>query len=286
MSLEILRASPQDPALAEAAAKRPPLLFVHGAFCGAWIWEEHFLPYFAERGWEAAAVSLRGHGGSGRREDLDHYGLRDFIDDVGEAMRSLKRPAVLIGHSMGGMVVQKVMDAPPPNAPAPIGVVLMASLSPWGLLPTSTFMASARPDLLREIAMIQLMGPQAATPQGMQAAMLSDHAAPEDAARWFALMQPESRLATSQLTWLVPPLPSFLPESRPPMLVLGAEKDVFVPPPVVEATARYYQADRLEIIRDTAHAMMLEPHWQQVAERLENWLGRFDDGRGASARAA
>lgn len=276
VSLEILRAVPDDPALAELAARRPPLLFVHGAFCGAWIWQEHFLPYFAERGWEAAAVSLRGHGGSGRRDDLDHYGLRHFLDDVGEAMRRLKRPAVLIGHSMGGMVVQKAMDAAPPGAPAAAGVVLMASVSPWGLWPTGAFMATARPDLLREIAMIQLLGPEAATPQGMQAAMLSDHAAPEDAARWFALMQPESRLATAQLTWLVPPLPTLLPESRPPLYVLGAENDVFVPPVVVEATARYYQAETVEIMPDTAHAMMLEPHWQQAAERLETWIARFD----------
>ena len=27
-----------------------PLLFVHGGFHGAWCWE-HYLPYFASRGW-------------------------------------------------------------------------------------------------------------------------------------------------------------------------------------------------------------------------------------------
>lgn len=286
MSLEILRAAPTDAALAEQAAARPPLLFVHGAFCGAWIWQEYFLPYFAERGWEVAAVSLRGHGNSGRRQDLDRYGLREYVSDVAEAMASLKRPAVLIGHSMGGMLVQKVMDAPPASAPAPVGVALMASLSPWGLWPTGAFMASARPDLLREIAMIQLMGPEAATPEGMQAAMLSDHADPADTARWFALMQPESRLATAQLTWLVPPLPTFLPHVRPPMLVMGAENDVFVPPAVVEATARYYQADDLEILPDTAHAMMLEPHWHEAAEVLEAWLTRLEAVLAKGSRAA
>ena len=56
MALEVLTAGkPSD---------RPPLLFVHGSFCGAWIWAEHFLPFFAEAGWECCAVSLRGHGGS------------------------------------------------------------------------------------------------------------------------------------------------------------------------------------------------------------------------------
>ena len=38
-------------------AKGTPLLFVHGAFTGAWCWEEHFLPFFASRVMAAAAVA-------------------------------------------------------------------------------------------------------------------------------------------------------------------------------------------------------------------------------------
>lgn len=286
MSLEILRAVPADPALAALAKRRPPLLFVHGAFCGAWIWQEHFLPFFADRGWEAYAVSLRGHGESGTRDDLDSYGLRHFIADVGQAMTQIGRSAVLVGHSMGGMVVQKLMDAVPPGAPEPAAVVLMASLSPWGMGPTSLHMMTAHPDLLREIAMIQMYGPQAATPQGMRAAMLSDHASDTDTERWFELMQPESSLAAAQLTWMVPPLPTVLPGSRPPMLVMGAEADAFVPPWVVEMTARYYRAEHTILFPDTAHAMMLEPHWEEVADALEGWLQRLDSASDTLARAA
>lgn len=86
MTLEILQAAPRDPEMVALSRRRPPLLFVHGAFCGAWIWNEHFLPHFADRGWEAYAVSLRGHGGSGDRNRLDEYGIGHFIADVGEAM--------------------------------------------------------------------------------------------------------------------------------------------------------------------------------------------------------
>lgn len=40
-----------------------PLLFIHGAWHGAWCWEK-FLSYFAEHGYESHALSLRGHGNS------------------------------------------------------------------------------------------------------------------------------------------------------------------------------------------------------------------------------
>ena len=47
-----------------------PLLFVHGADCATWVWVRHFLPFFADRGYEAHALSLRGHGASEGHELL------------------------------------------------------------------------------------------------------------------------------------------------------------------------------------------------------------------------
>jgi pimeloyl-ACP methyl ester carboxylesterase len=41
-----------------------PLLFVHGGWHGAWCWDDHFLDFFADAGYRAVAVSLRGHGTS------------------------------------------------------------------------------------------------------------------------------------------------------------------------------------------------------------------------------
>ena len=42
--LEIIEAKPRK------SGGMRPLLFVHGAFTGAWCWSEHFLPYFAKQG--------------------------------------------------------------------------------------------------------------------------------------------------------------------------------------------------------------------------------------------
>ncbi|MBC7517162.1 MAG: alpha/beta hydrolase [Alkalinema sp. FL-bin-369] len=43
--------------------QRSPIFFVHGAWHAAWC-RENFLPYFANHGYAAYAVSLRGHGTS------------------------------------------------------------------------------------------------------------------------------------------------------------------------------------------------------------------------------
>ncbi len=68
---------------------------------GAWIWE-HFLGFFAARGYPAYAVSLRGHGGS--EGDLAVASFEDYVDDVETAAKAIGSEPVLVGHSMGGLV--------------------------------------------------------------------------------------------------------------------------------------------------------------------------------------
>ncbi|MGA8251524.1 MAG: alpha/beta fold hydrolase, partial [Mycobacterium sp.] len=71
------------------------LLFVHGAWHGAWCWDEHFLDFFAEKGYRSLAVSLRGHGRSPAPKPMHFCSIADFVDDVASVANSLpQRPVV------------------------------------------------------------------------------------------------------------------------------------------------------------------------------------------------
>src|ERR1039457_4121859 len=105
-----------------------PLLFVHGAWHGAWCWDEHYLDYFAQKGFEAHAVSLRGHGLSDGHKSLKWARIADYVSDVAIAARQLPSAPVVIGHSMGGFVVQKYLETH--FAPA---AVLLASAPTRGM---------------------------------------------------------------------------------------------------------------------------------------------------------
>ena len=39
-----------------------PILFVHGAFATPWVWQRNFMPWFADRGHDVYAVTLKGTG--------------------------------------------------------------------------------------------------------------------------------------------------------------------------------------------------------------------------------
>jgi pimeloyl-ACP methyl ester carboxylesterase len=104
-----------------------PLLFVHGAWHAAWCWDEHFLGFFADRGYRAVALSFRGHGSSPTNKRLRDCSFADYVADVTSVAHGLPTPPVVIGHSMGGVIVQKYLE----SNEAPAGV-LMASMPPQG----------------------------------------------------------------------------------------------------------------------------------------------------------
>lgn len=129
------------------------------------------MPYFSERGYDCYALSLRGQAGAPslqphartpphrtqlsnkpdtiRSAFLDPQGasdlapgtaaggvsgtLQEHAADVTDFLRSLPAPAVLVGHSFGGLVVQEVLTRPPPSGAAQLaGLALLASVPPQG----------------------------------------------------------------------------------------------------------------------------------------------------------
>ena len=66
--------------------------------------------FFAEKGFRAVAVSLRGHGANTLSKPLNSVTFSDYVDDVRSAVDMLGSEPVLIGHSLGGSAVQKYLE--------------------------------------------------------------------------------------------------------------------------------------------------------------------------------
>ena len=264
MKLEVLERK------AGADSTKPPLLFVHGAYVGAWCWEENFLDWFAERGYDAHAVSLRGHGASEGRAELDAFGLADYARDVRNAVEALPRPPVLIGHSMGALVVQKYLEQETQEA-APPAIVLACPVPSFGLLPSSFSLAFTRPSLFASLNAVASGG--RASPEALAQAFFGGEPDPALLERCYRRTQRESRRALFDMTgW---GLPSPWRTKRPPALVLGTEKDVLIPPAQARSTASLLGAEFRELPA-LGHALMLDAGWESAAGAIALWLG----GRG------
>ena len=92
--------------VAEAGRGGRPLVLVHG-FTGAKEDFTEWLDPLAELGWHAVAPDQRGHGASPQPEDEDAYSFDGYAADLLALLDAMDWPtAVVLGHSMGGMVVQ------------------------------------------------------------------------------------------------------------------------------------------------------------------------------------
>lgn len=248
-------------------------MFVHGAFCGAWVWQEHFLDWFAARGFDCWALSLRGHGGSGHLGDLHSAGVRDYVDDVAGLLARMPRPPIVIGHSMGGMIVQRLIESFDTRnfqkTPALAGAVLMASVPPGGLWGTTLHMAMNTPNILWTLAGMQTFGTSVASAEHLHRALFSPSVPLDTTQRYLTRFQTESFRVQMDMTLAAPPVATN--GKAIPMLVIGASDDTFVPPWMARTTARHYDAP-CHILDGMGHAMMLEPDWERAAEVLHDWL--------------
>jgi pimeloyl-ACP methyl ester carboxylesterase len=260
MPLELLSHTPSRP------NGKAPLLFVHGAWHGAWCWEKNFLPYFAEHGYEAHAPSLRAHGGNDRK-GLRWKRIDDYVDDVAEAVARLDRPPVLIGHSMGGLLVQRYLE----RGPAP-AAILLASVPTGGIFGVMMRLAMRHPLLYLVANATWSVYPYVRTPELAREAFFSLDMPIEEATLLWKHLQEESYLAFLDMLLFRHARPRLAARGGTPMLVLGATDDRIFTVSEVRRTAGAYGVEA-EIFPRMAHDMMLESGWRGVADRIVGWLG-------------
>ena len=114
MTLEMMKETSFDTGkvlinYAEGPNSGPPLVLIHGG--SAW-WQD-FSPLIPELSahWHLYAPDLRGHGKSGR---VEHgYAIRDYAEDIRAFLTAISGPAVIFGHSLGGMIALMVASQYP-----------------------------------------------------------------------------------------------------------------------------------------------------------------------------
>ncbi len=245
----------------ERRSRKPPLLLVHGALGGSWLWTE-FAAYLAERGWEAHAMNLRGHFTSDMAE-LGDTTMRDYADDVGVALRHLGRPAVLIGWGIGALAA--MMQA---ERQRPLGLVLLAPSPPAAALPR-------RPDdhELRAVPAVYDAGwwGWTGTPEELRERMpdMDEH----DIEKMTELLKGarESGRARRERMQGVAVDTSLLVDT--PSLVIGAGLDDVVHPNEARRTADLLGAS-YEYFPSASHfgLVMGEHTWPEVAQSVLGWL--------------
>jgi pimeloyl-ACP methyl ester carboxylesterase len=246
--------------------KQPKILLIHGAWHGAWYWEKLFAPRLRELGHRVETMDLPGHGQAGSKR-IPWYSVRDYANAVEKVIASSDRPVVLVGHSMGGLVTQKIMER---RLPQLAGAALVASVPPAGTRDAVLRIFAKHPLRLLRAALTFDLFQLVRTPAIAHSLFYTADFPRQAVAENWKLVQSESYRAFLDMLALDLPDPKRV-DPRLPKWIVGGELDVIFPPAAVAATARAYGVSA-HIYPAMAHSLPLDTGWERVADDLSAWV--------------
>ncbi len=244
----------------------PPILFIHGAFTGAWCWDEHFLPWFASVGFDAYAIDLPGRRNRPDYSRLQDYTVNDYQDAVFAAIDSFDVPPIVIGHSMGGFLGWRAAEEKDIAA-----LVMMAPVPPTGLAAPAMQLAVTNPELAMDVAAVH--AGDIASIDTLHQSMFAKSMPRGVAAKYIDRFQGESQLAVAGL--YNPRMPNIMGVWGTPIKIVGGDSDLLIPAAHVHWTGSICGRSA-HIYENMGHGMMLETDWQRVAEDISEWLNDQD----------
>jgi pimeloyl-ACP methyl ester carboxylesterase len=245
------------PGVGSGSPSAPPLLFLHGSFAthhcfGNWV------RFFAERGWRAVSASRRGRLGLPPPQ-AEGVELAQYLDDSRRMIDALGSAPVLIGHSGGGLLAQKLAEEG-----RCLAAVLLSPAPPWMLLPSFDALPALIPLLPNIIAGRSVL------PNYWTAVRTLLNAVPQpDRRRIYAGLVHESGVAFRQL--MHGSLPVDATKVRCPLRVVGAGDDRIIALGLARQIAGYYGA-AFDAREGHGHWFIEEPGWEAIARDAADWL--------------
>ena len=236
------------------------IVMVHGAWHGAWCWEDHVAPALRERGHAVHTFDLPGHDrpGDTRRNWSTVGSYLDAVDAVVASTGVARDELVLVGHSMGGYTVQRYLE----RGSARTGV-LVASVPRRGAFPANLRLMREEPRAVLAATTLLDYHRLVDTPQKVRDLFLSDDAPPTVVDALAGRLQSESALAI--LTMVVrPPRPARV---TTPVRVIAAEDDTIFTLEEQHALAAAYGTEA--VVLPGAHDLMVDAAWPQLADAID-----------------
>ena len=242
------------------------ILFVHGVCHNATCWH-NYLDYFSAAGFDAYALSLRGHGNSDGREFLDQWGLSDYVTDVVKIALSFDEKPIIVGHSMGGAIVQKILGEEKSILRA---AVLLAPAVKGGLT-LSWKLKRFKNHFVKSLKFAKIVHGRSPTEKEIKSSLFLDDRLDMEQVRVLAPnIQAESKRAQRDLTLAYTP---YYDSQNTPVLVIGSKADLLFPEEDLISTAKAYGTSPI-ILEKMCHDMMIDPEWERGAIEIEKFAER------------
>jgi len=255
-------------------AKSKTIVLVHGNFVNDLTWKE-WKNHCEQRGYTVHAPANPGHDGDPEalrtkvHPDLTTTNFKDVVDNIANLIDTLPEKPLIIGHSMAGMAVMKLLEMG--KTPAAVSID--------GAPPKNIF-----PPFATTKAVLPAFGFFSFKPYFMGSRAWYDkcffNTLPETErqAAFDKYAVPESYKVSRQLV-----LDSYskINFSKPhePILFVGGGNDNIFSAALTEKIARSYSDSNscvdIKIFESKSHFICGEPGWEQVADHVLDWYEKL-----------
>jgi alpha-beta hydrolase superfamily lysophospholipase len=256
----------------EADVKPKTVVFVHGMYMTPLCWEK-WIDLFDARGFKSIAPPWPGHNGPVEalrqhpNPSLGEIGFSTVVKYYADFLNRQEPKPILIGHSMGGLVVQALLQ----QDLAAAGVAI-DSAPPMGVLtPRWSFLKSNWPHVNPFLSLDQ---PVELTFERFQYAFANGLSLDEQHAAYNRYVVPESRRV---------PRESLLARvdfraTHAPLLLVAGSADHIIPASLNQSNYHRYRhspsiTDYKEFPGRT-HLIIAQAGWEEVAGYILAWLGK------------
>lgn len=251
-------------------AKSKIIVLVHGMFVNNTSWSK-WKPYLESKGYTVYNPANPGHDGSpvdlrnNIHPELTKTGFIDVVNNLSTLIDSLPEKPLIIGHSMAGLAVQKLVElgkaeagvsvngAPPKNIMAPLSTVKIV----W---PAINFFSSK--------------GYYLGSKEWYNKAFFNTLSKSEQEKAYHEIAVPESRkIGRETLTKSFSAIN--FKKAHKPLLFIGGGNDKIFPTTLTKKNATKYKDSNsrvdLKIFQEKSHFICGEQGWQEVADYIIDW---------------
>ncbi|MFM9919621.1 alpha/beta fold hydrolase [Lacisediminihabitans sp. H27-G8] len=246
-----------------------PVVFIHGLWLGASSWQP-WVDLFTARGYSPMAPTWPGESESielarSHPEDAAGFGIDEVAGHFAAIIEKLDRPPIIIGHSFGGMIAEKLL-----GENYGIAAIAIDAAQIKGVLPLPVFKNPANAHRAVSLSADEFH-------YGFGNAVSPE----ESEALWEAWNIPSPgkplfEAAGANFSHNSPAKVNTENQARGPLLLIMGGKDHTVPEAITKATLKQYKdssaiTDLVEFA-DRGHSLTIDSGWREVAEECLTWL--------------